>query len=302
MVHDHTAQVDRIKRIPAPDEPVPEVARPTLLLFAAGSGLWAASTAAALTGVWPWPVSTLLNTAAAFLLFTVSHEAAHNTISRHPLVNATLGRLSMLAWATVPMFRTYRFVHTQHHRFTNVDDGRDPEHYNMRGPRWTLPLRWVTQDLYYLVWYMPQMRDRPRRERIDLALAWLATGALVAALAATGNLLVVVALWFGPARLTLGLLGWSFDYLPHHDLEHTVEDDRYKATRVRVGLERLLTPLMLYQNYHLVHHLHPLIPFYRYIAVWRRREDRYLEAEPAIATAGGRPLTPDEYRALRSMH
>ena len=33
---------------------------------------------------------------------------------------------------------------------------------------------------------------------------------------------------------------------------------------------------MLYQNYHLVHHLHPVIPFYRYVAVWRRGEESYL--------------------------
>ena len=31
-------------------------------------------------------------------------------------------------------------------------------------------------------------------------------------------------------------------------------------------MEWLLTPLMLSQNYHLVHHLHPSVPFYRYVA------------------------------------
>ena len=32
------------------------------------------------------------------------------------------------------------------------------------------------------------------------------------------------------------------------------------TTRVRVGLEWLMTPMMLFQNYHLVHHLHPAVP------------------------------------------
>ena len=29
-----------------------------------------------------------------------------------------------------------RVVHMQHHRFTNHDDGEDPDHYTMRGPGW----------------------------------------------------------------------------------------------------------------------------------------------------------------------
>ena len=61
------------------------------------------------------------------------------------------------------------------------------------------------------------------------------------------------------------MLAWWFDWLPHHGLEDTQSENRYRATRNRVGLEWLFTPLMLSQNYHLVHHLHPSVPFYRYL-------------------------------------
>ena len=60
-------------------------------------------------------------------------------------------------------------------------------------------------------------------------------------------------------------------------------------------------PLLLYQNYHLVHHLHPVVPFYRYIKVWRRSEDAYLENDPALSDVRGRVLTVDEYRRLREL-
>ena len=43
------------------------------------------------------------------------------------------------------------------------------------------------------------------------------------------------------------------------------------------------------------------MPFYRYLAVWRRNEDRYLEGDPALSTVRGRPLTSDEYRELRKL-
>ena len=76
---------------------------------------------------------------------------------------------------------------------------------------------------------------------------------------ATGNGLAILLLYFLPVRIAVFVLGWAFDYLPHNELTATPEQDRYRTTRNRVGLERLLSPLLLYQNYHLVHHLHPLV-------------------------------------------
>jgi fatty acid desaturase len=110
-----------------------------------------------------------------------------------------------------------------------------------------------------------------------------------------------VALVLVPCRLNSLGLGWSFDYLPHCHLRPEAEDSRFRATRNRIGFEWVLAPLAMYQNYHLVHHLHPRVPFYRYIAVWRRREREYLERQPALSTVRGRPLTPDEYRRLRGL-
>ena len=69
----------------------------------------------------------------------------------------------------------------------------------------------------------------------------------------------------------------------------------------RIGSEPWLSPLLLYQNYHLVHHLHPVVPFYRYIRVWRRNEEAYLDGGPALTTVRGRPITVEEYRALRRL-
>jgi phenylacetate-CoA oxygenase/reductase PaaK subunit len=66
-------------------------------------------------------------------------------------------------------------------------------------------------------------------------------------------------------------------------------------------MEWLFTPMMLSQNYHLIHHLHPSIPFYRYLRTWRRNEDAYLERDPAIATVFGHQLSPEEYRVWKEL-
>ncbi|MGI9557933.1 MAG: hypothetical protein ACR2N5_08335, partial [Solirubrobacterales bacterium] len=58
--------------------------------------------------------------------------------------------------------------------------------------------------------------------------------------------------------------------------------------------------VFLYQNYHLVHHLHPLIPFYKYLVAWRRNEEEYLSHDPPLRTFTGADLGVDEYRRRRA--
>jgi ring-1,2-phenylacetyl-CoA epoxidase subunit PaaE len=290
-----------VKRIPNPEEPVPAVAWPTLGLLVVGLAMWGGSTALALADVWPLWVSTPINAVASYLLFTVAHDAGHNAASSNRMLNDLMGRLAVPFFAPHAGFLTWRFIHMQHHRFTNHADGRDPDHYTMRGPKWQMPLRWITIDLWYMVFYLPKLRDRPRREQVEEVVSISAFIALVVAAIVTGYVPELLLLLVVPCRLAVLFLGWAFDYLPHNGLHHKPEEDKLKTTRVRVGAERLLSPTLLYQNYHLVHHLHPVVPFYRYLRVWRRNEGSYLAGEPAMSTVGGRELTADEYRRIREL-
>ncbi len=290
-----------VTRIPRPEEPVPRVALPALGVFAGGLALWLASTALALTGTWPLLASLLPSAVASYLLFTVAHDASHRSLSTSEAVNVGLGRVAIFLFAPHAGFRTWRFIHMQHHRFTNHTDGRDPDHYTHRGPRWQLPLRWLTIDLYYMGWYAKHIAQRPRGERVELAAGWALLLGIVVAAVGTGHGVELVALYLAPMRLAVLWLGFAFDFLPHHGLHLTPTEDKLRTTRNRVGRERLLTPLLLYQNYHLVHHLHPTIPFHRYLAVWRRGEEQYLDAGAELSDVRGRPITADEYRRLRQL-
>jgi fatty acid desaturase len=296
-----TAAPVSVTRIPDPAEPVPALSLPAFALLLGGLALWWGSTLAYIDGVWPWPVSTALNAFASYMLFTVAHDASHHSLSTSPAANNLLGRVATAFFAPHAGFRTWRYIHMQHHRFTNHDDGNDPDDYTNRGPGWQAPLRWLTIDLWYMVFYLPRLRTRPRGERVELLLTWVVIfGACIAAVA-TGHLFDLIVLYFLPVRLAVMFLGFAFDYLPHHGLHHTPSEDRLKTTRNRIGSERLLTPMLLYQNYHLVHHLHPLVPFHRYLAVWWRNEDAYLSGEPALSTVRGRAITSEEYRRMREL-
>jgi len=54
-------------------------------------------------------------------------------------------------------------------------------------------------------------------------------------------------------------LGLFFDYLPHRPFK---DRDRWKNARVYPS--KILNFLILGQNYHLIHHLWPSIPWYQY--------------------------------------
>jgi fatty acid desaturase len=290
-----------VRRIPDPAEPVPRISVPALALLIGGLVLWWGSTLAYIEGLWPWPVSTALNALASYVLFTVAHDASHHSLSTSRAVNTWMGRVATLFFAPHAGFRTWRYIHMQHHRFTNRRDGSDPDDYTNRGARWQAPLRWLTIDLWYMVFYLPRVRGRPRAEQIELLATWGVVFGSSAAAIASGHLFDLIVLYYLPVRIAVMFLGFAFDYLPHHGLHDTPSEDRLKTTRNRVGGERILSPALLYQNYHLVHHLHPLVPFHRYLAVWLRNEDAYLDGGPALSDVRGRPITVEEYRRLRRL-
>ena len=294
--------VEQLRRIPAPEQGVGRIAAPTLAIFLVALALYAGSCALTLAGAWPWPLSTAVNAVCAFWLFTVSHDAAHNALSSSRRATLWLGRVATFAFSPLAGFSTWRFIHMQHHRFTNEHDGSDPDHYTHSGPRWSLPLRWATIDLHYVAFYARRAKGRPAAEKRELVGTWLALVALVALSVASGHLGDLLVLYVLPMRLAIVFLAWSFDYLPHAGLEgHTQRSNRFRATRNRLGAERLLSPLLLNQNYHLVHHLHPTIPFHRYLQVWRRSERHYLANDPELSDVRGRPLTQAERARLVAM-
>jgi AcrR family transcriptional regulator len=88
---------------------------------------------------------------------------------------------------------------------------------------------------------------------------------------------LVVQLWLVPALIAQVLLAITFDWLPHHPHE---EQARYRNTRI-FDIP-VLNWLMLGQNYHLVHHLYPRIPFYHYQKAYGSLKKEFMEEEVEI--------------------
>jgi ferredoxin-NADP reductase/fatty acid desaturase len=287
--------------LPDPGETVPGLAWPTVLLFLGALGIFAFEVWAVLVAQWsPW-LTVPIGAAVTFLMFSVLHEATHHAISTDTRLNNAFGHLSQPFVAAYTVFPLIQFIHIEHHRNTNEPKASDPDAWTSEGPWWQLPFRWATIDVWYMAFYMRRMRERPRAEVVVTLGTFISVAAVLGAIAATGHLYELVVLYLVPQRIGLTILAWWFDYLPHHGLTATQREDKYRATRVRVGGEAWLTPLFLYQNYHLVHHLHPSVPFYRYVRAWRRNETAYLDRDAAISTWFGRSLTAEEYRTWRRL-
>lgn len=287
--------------LPDPGEKVPALALPTVALYVLTLALFAVEAYGVLAGDWSHWLTVPMGAAVTFLMFSVLHESTHHAISTNTRVNDAFGHLSMPFVAAYTIFPMLKFIHIEHHRNTNEPMMVDPDRWTSSGPAWQLPFRWATLDLWYLVYYLRRIRERPLTESVPTVLMFTVVVATGVLLTVNGYGADVVWLYLVPQRIGVVLLAWWFDYLPHHGLTMTQREDKYQATRVRVGGESWMTPLFVYQNYHLVHHLHPSVPFYRYVRAWRRNEQAYLDRNAAISTWFGRSLTPSEYRTWRRL-
>jgi len=287
--------------LPDPGEGVQAISWPIVGIFSGALAAFAVSTWAHLNDLLPAAATIALSATAIFVLFTVLHDAAHYSVSTHRWVNVAFGRVAMFFVSPLISFKSFAFIHIEHHRNTN-DDENDPDHFVSGAPWWQLPFRFPLMDVPYLAFLVRNVKRRPRAEVLETAFLMTTSVAVIVICAFTGHLWTLAVLFLIPGRVAMFVLAWWFDWLPHHDLEDTQQENRYRATRNRVGSEWILTPLLLSQNYHLVHHLHPSIPFHRYVATWRRNEEAYLERDAAIGTVFGQQLDPDEYRDWKRLN
>lgn len=262
----------------------PHIAWPTVLLFfACMAGLSIVSSLGLMGELALW-VATLVNGVVVYFLFSVVHDASHRAISDISWINESLGHIGLLFFGPFATFNLARWIHMQHHRFTN--DVKDPDYFGHKMDIFT-PLRWLNFDYFYTKFFLQQAGDiRRKYAGRMIAQAILIVGLLCAA-AYFGYLLEAVMLWIIPTRISSMLFTAAFVYLPHAPFTHTSMEDEYQASNVRAGWEWLLTPLLAYQNYHLVHHLYPRAPFYRMLTLWNARLDQHLDNDPYIVKTFG---------------
>lgn len=253
----------------------PDVAVPTVILFAVTLTSWICVHILYAMNVLPYWMAFPLWTMLSYINFTPMHDALHCAIasnnSGHRYLNEVIGRLSGIMLCTP--YRLFCYVHLQHHKFTNIES-HDPDHWSGEGPWYILPFKWCTQMFRYLFLYSKIIHTRTRSEIIEYTLS--VSLLLYMAFVSEYNW-TFWSIYFKPGFLAAAILAFAFDYLPHRP---HVNEDIFIGTNVTSLYGETIQPLtlpLLWQNYHNIHHLYPWIPFYRYSRVWYRFESVLME-------------------------
>lgn len=244
-----------------------DIAWPTLAMTVVLLVGFVVSNAFALSGDLPMACAAFVNGAIIYGCYTVFHEAVHHNIvpKRRNLrwVNTFTGAL-----VAVPLwmfFHHHRRSHLIHHYKTNIPE--DPDLYAI-GAFWPVVLLKIPWAV--LSYLNPVLLHREcvafkiddGERRLCMALFML-YGAFVAAVVTAGFGYELLVLWFIPWLAGNTFMLFFFAWVPHHDHSET---GRYRDTRISLWPGG--DTLMLGQNLHLIHHMIPSIPFYRYRAVF----------------------------------
>ena len=245
----------------------PTVAWPTLILLAAVYAGFIVATALVLNGQIATWLGAIINAIILYGTYTVVHEGVHDNIvskrSAFRWVNMTAAFLAaMPLWILI---YPHRSSHVLHHNRCNTDD--DPDIY-ARGSFgvvtfWRIPLA-ILDQFNPLSQYRQCLEYRlPRGQRYWSMIHYLIYLSVVAVIVGAGYGFELLLLWFIPFFVGYAVMLVFFTWVPHHP--HTITG-RYHDTRC--SLWRGGNLLTQGQNYHLIHHMMPWVPWYRYKAVF----------------------------------
>ena len=270
----------------------PFMSWPALGFFIVGVSIFCGSTYAAMTGFISYGYAAVFNGFALYLFFSIMHDSLHGNVCKQSFFNDFFGRISLFFMIPFAPLEMARWIHNRHH--SHAADVKDPDNFMHHGRWWVLPFRWANFDLYYSLYFVNQLREGDKMARLYLRPVVGYITVLITTVSAfvyfeLGYELFM--LWFIPSRIGLGLTGFVFVFLPHHPADISQHENKYAASTIRKGWEWLLTPLMAFHNYHLIHHLFPTVPFYNYAKVWYLKYDELIAKKPAMQTAFGvRPV------------
>jgi len=235
------------------------------------------------------------------------HECGHGTAFRTGWMNAVVHQIASFCMIRNPV--TWRWSHARHHTDTIIV-GRDPEIVAMRPPAlariganffgvfdaidgWR---RMLLNALGRLdpeeAAYIPES-EKPMVVRV--ARLWVAIySAAILLAAATGSILPLMVI--GLPRLYGAWHHVLTGVLQHAGLAENVLDHRLNCRTVHMNpISRFIYWNM---NYHVEHHMFPMVPYHRLPALHEKIKDDLPEASPSIPVAY-RELWPVLKRQLR---
>ena len=236
------------------------------------------------SGTLPLWAGCIMATVLAYVGFTPMHDASHGAVgggARDAWLDDAVGHA--MALALLAPYAVFRTLHLRHHGATNHPE-RDPDYWVHGETAIGTAARCMTISAHYYWVAWTELRRPASAMRRAARPALLGLGSQVALfvlLASLGHATEALALWVIPGLLASGALAFLFDWLPHHP-----HSNRGRGVDTRLILLPGLAVPMLNQHLHLVHHLYPRVPFYRYGTLYREIQHDLADA-PVLGSRAG---------------
>jgi fatty acid desaturase len=213
-----------------------------------------------------YAVGVFLSAVAINSFVLLLHDGMHHTLFATPNWNRTVSRF--LGTTVLMSFTAYQVMHLRHH--TYLGDPRDPDEYrnrtNNRYLLWTMHfLRLFLGSFLYLL-FIPALawKHGSARDRHCIIEEYLFIASVAGACALTVPGTVLLHGWLVPALLV------GFMVNARGFTQHGMTDvaDPFLASR-SIRANPVVAFCLLYENYHLEHHLFPEVPSYHLPALHR---------------------------------
>ncbi len=262
----------------------PLIAWPTIIQMLVSFAAIGYSWYSVINDTLPLWAGSIINIIAYYFLFSPIHDSLHHAISSNKKINDFVMAVTFIPvsfmmgggpWA--------RLFHMQHHRHAGKAE-LDPD-LKISSKGTNAMWLWFIWGSQYRPYYkkfkdtLPAIKEGPyAKTRLVISLiffVWLLYNFFWEA----------IFLWIVPTYVGISwMTAFVFSYLPHHIHKRKEGEDPlgdYQATCNIIGFEWLLSPIMQYQNYHMVHHLYPTVPFYRMVKIWYAHHDKHMAHNPS---------------------
>lgn len=204
------------------------------------------------------------------MMFASVHEATHGSVARTPWLNDMIGTVAAFLYMPGMSTTVYRQLHLAHHRYTG-DTDKDPDAQYVNAPFILCLFRWATKDIHWGIWFARNFSKRTVKEKraficgVIVYFAWYG-GWLLSPYATEFVLLYLI-----PQRVFYCVLLYFFAYVQHPP--GVLQSEQPFQATVILNAPKWAHPLMIYQDKHIIHHMFPSLPFYRYPKVWAFAKD-----------------------------
>jgi fatty acid desaturase len=221
-----------------------------------------------------YPLAVLIIGSRQRALATLLHEAAHRTLAKNKDLNQIVGTFCS-GYLILQAMGSYRESHVRFHHGHFGDRNLDPDYkyaiqeglydetlspqkFALRNIAFPLLLTKVPSYLYSLI----EHRLFDQRNRKEIAGMIIYLGILASIFINLGWGQYILLFWFVPYLTTFQIIGWFIEMGEHYPLMNNTVNLYMTRNRHGHWLEKAFTG-MHNESYHLIHHLHPTIPFWQ---------------------------------------